>query len=155
MPCILNRLIWRLKKNRLSCMHNPTIIVAGLLVLAASLQAIAADQDLIAKDSSAGKALYHVVSLKFKEGTTPEQIKAVEEAFAALKTKIPGIMSLHWGTNVSPEKHDKGFTHCFVLTFASDKDRDAYLVHAEHKAFGQVLHPVLGDVMVLDFWAKD
>lgn len=136
-------------------MHNPTFIVAVLLALAASFQAVAADQDPLAKDSSSGKALYHVVSLKFKEGTTPEQIKAVEEAFAALKTKIPGITSLHWGTNVSPEKHDKGFTHCFVLTFTSDKDRDAYLVHAEHKAFGQVLHPVLGDVMVLDFWAKD
>ena len=90
-------------------MNYTTLIVAGLVTLAASLQAVAADD---AKDT--GKALYHVVSIKFKEGATPEQIKAVEEAFAALKTKIPGITSLHWGTNVSPEKHDKGFTHCFV-----------------------------------------
>jgi hypothetical protein len=102
-----------------------------------------------------GKALYHVVSLKLKEGATPEQIKAVEEAFAALKTKIPGITSLHWGTNVSPEHHDKGFTHCFVLTFAAEKDRDTYLTHDEHKAFGKVLGPIMADVMVIDFWAKD
>ena len=134
-------------------MHYPTLIVAGFLALSFSLRAIGADDS--AKDSTAGKALYHVVSLKFKEGATPEQIKAVEEAFAALKTKIPGITSLHWGTNVSPEKHDKGFTHCFVLTFAAEKDRDAYLVHAEHKAFGALLGPVMADVMVLDFWSKE
>jgi hypothetical protein len=102
-----------------------------------------------------GKKLFHVVSLKYKDGTTPEQIKAVDEAFAALKTKVPGITSLHWGDNVSPEKHDHGFTQCFVLTFATDKDRDAYLVHPEHKAFGQLLGPVMEDVMVLDFWGNE
>ena len=133
-------------------MHHTSIIVAGLLVLAVSLHAMAADEPA---KSPGGKSLYHVVSLKFKAGTTPEQIKAVEEAFAALKTKIPGVTSLHWGTNVSPEKHDNGFTHCFVLTFGTDKDRDAYLVHAEHKAFGALLHPVLQDVMVLDFWGNE
>jgi hypothetical protein len=42
-----------------------------------------------------------------------------------------------------------------VLTFASDKDRDTYLTHDEHKAFGKVLGPVMADVMVIDFWAKE
>ncbi len=102
-----------------------------------------------------GKALYHVVCLKFNEGTTPEQIKPAEEAFVALKGKIPGIVTLHWGTNVSPEDHAKGFTHCFVLTFAKAKDRDAYLVHQDHKAFGALLGPVMADVMVIDFWSQD
>ena len=74
------------------------------------------------------KMLYHVVSLKFKPTATPEQVKAVEQAFADLKTKIPGIVTLNWGTNVSPEKHDKGFTHMWVLSFKSPADRDAYLV---------------------------
>ena len=72
----------------------------------------------------------------------------------ALKEKIPGIASLDWGTNVSPEKHDKGFTHCFVLSFASEKDRDAYLPHPAHKAFGKMLGPILDDVMVIDFWSQ-
>ncbi len=99
--------------------------------------------------------LHHVVSLKFKETAKPDQIKQVESAFVALKTKIPGIKSLAWGTNVSPEKLNKGFTHCFVLTFTSEKDRDAYLVHPDHKAFGALLGPVLADVMVIDFWARN
>jgi hypothetical protein len=98
--------------------------------------------------------LLHVVSLKFKEGATKEQIKAVEDAFGALPSKIPGIASYKWGTNVSPEKHDKGFTHCFILGFKSEKDRDDYLVHPDHKAFGKTLGPVFGDVFVIDFWAQ-
>jgi hypothetical protein len=104
----------------------------------------------------AGRAkLRHVVAFQFKAGTPPEKIKEVEDAFRALKSKIPEVEALEWGTNVSPEKHDKGFTHGFILTFKSAKDRDAYLVHPEHKKFGQRVHPVLADVFVIDFWAKD
>lgn len=123
-----------------------------LILLAAVLVSMTLTPTARAADEK--KMLYHVVSVKFKADATPEQIKAAEQAFAALKTKIPGIASLNWGTNISPEKKDKGFTHCFVLTFASEKDRDAYLPHPEHKAFGKVLGPVVADVMVIDFWSQ-
>jgi hypothetical protein len=107
-------------------------------------------------DASAKKGkLNHVVALKFKEGASKEQIQAVEEAFRGLKKKIKEIDALEWGTNVSPEKHDKGFTHCFILSFKSDKDRDTYLVHPDHKAFGKVLGPVMADVFVVDFWTQN
>lgn len=105
-------------------------------------------------EKSTGK-LRHVVAFKFKEGTTKEQIKQVEDAFRDLKKKIKEIKAYEWGTNVSPEKHDKGFTHGFVLTFDSAKDRDTYLEHPDHKAFGKIVGPVLGDVFVIDFWAKE
>jgi hypothetical protein len=120
-------------------------LLTGLLAL--SLLAPAAD--------SPKARLRHVVSLKFKDDATKEQIKQVEDAFAALETRIPTVNALKWGTNVSPEKLNKGFTHCFLLTFKSDKDRDTYLVHPAHKEFGKLLEPVLADVMVIDFWAKD
>ena len=121
------------------------ILIVGVAV---SLCAFAAAQ------SSPSTKLRHVVAFKFKDTATKEQIKVVEDAFRALKTKIPQIMALEWGTNVSPEKLNKGFTHEFILTFNSSKDRDAYLVHPEHKKFGQLLHPVLDDVFAIDFWAK-
>ncbi|HVY70023.1 MAG TPA: Dabb family protein [Verrucomicrobiae bacterium] len=104
--------------------------------------------------TKAGK-LHHVVSFKFKSSATADQIKQVVEAFEALKTKIPQIASLKWGTNVSPEKHDKGFTHMWVLTFNSQQARDEYLVHPAHKEFGQMLGPILDDVFVIDFWAQN
>jgi hypothetical protein len=128
------------------------VYLLGVLMMGLSLSAMAADAT--PKNTKKTGKLYHVVSLKFKESATPDQIHAVEKAFRELKTKIPGITSLEWGTNVSPEHHDKGFTHCFVLTFKTDKARDEYLVHPAHKAFGQVLGPVMADVMVIDFWAQ-
>jgi hypothetical protein len=136
----------------MNTLHCTALVLAVGFVAAAF--AVAADKSAKPAPPDAKGELFHVVSLKFKPGATPEQIGLVEQSFAGLKEKIPGIASLKWGTNVSPEKHDKGFTHCFVLTFATEKDRDAYLVHEDHKAFGQVLGPVMADVFVLDFWGK-
>ena len=96
----------------------------------------------------------HIVALKFKDTASPEQIKKVETSFAELKNKIPQIVTLEFGTNISPEKLNKGFTHGFLLSFKTEKDRDAYLVHPDHKAFGDSLGPVLGDVFVFDFVAE-
>ncbi|MDB5242587.1 MAG: stress responsive alpha-beta barrel protein, partial [Spirosoma sp.] len=56
-----------------------------------------------------------------------------------------------WGTNHSPENLNKGLTHAFILTFDSEKDRDAYLPHPAHKAFGGVVGAWLADVTVVDF----
>ncbi len=99
--------------------------------------------------------LRHVVLFKFKEGTSAENIKKVEEAFTALPSKISQIQGYEWGLNNSPEGLEKGFTHCFFLTFKSEKDRAIYLPHPDHKAFGAVLTPYLDDVLVVDYWTKN
>jgi hypothetical protein len=122
--------------------------VCTFLLIGSLLPAVPADA------ASNASKLVHVVSFKFKSGTTPEQIGKVVDAFRDLKKKIPGIQGFEWGTNVSPEKHDKGFTHVFQLAFKSEKDRDAYLVHPDHRAFGKLLGPVLEDVFVVDYWTQ-
>ncbi len=99
--------------------------------------------------------LLHVVSFKFKDSASKEDIKKVEDAFRALKSKVPQIKKLVWGLNNSPEGLNKGCTHAWVLTFGSEADRDAYLVHPDHKEFGKLVGPLLGDVFVVDFWTKD
>ena len=98
--------------------------------------------------------LRHVVLFAFKETATPEQIDAVVADFATLPTAIPGIVSYEWGTNVSPEGLNDGFTHCFTLTFASDKDRDAYLVHPAHERFVGTLGKSLARSLVVDYWTR-
>ncbi|MCG8308536.1 MAG: Dabb family protein [Cytophagales bacterium] len=100
------------------------------------------------------KKLRHVVLFKFKEGTSAADIKKVEDAFAALPGKIPQIKDFEFGTNNSPEGLDKGFTHCFFLTFDDEAGRDIYLPHPDHKKFGEVLTPHLGDVLVVDYWTE-
>ena len=110
-------------------------------------------QDLMEKKQDS--LLRHVVIFKFKEGASQGEITEIEEAFKALPSKIPQIVSLEWGLNNSPEGLNKGFTHCFFLTFKSEADRAVYLPHPDHKAFGKLLGPVLDDVMVIDYWSRE
>ncbi|MEQ9407037.1 MAG: Dabb family protein [Fuerstiella sp.] len=98
--------------------------------------------------------LKHAVFFRFKEDATAEDIKKVEEGFAALPEKIDAIKAFEWGVNNSPEKHSDGFTHCFMVTFDSEEGRDAYLPHPEHQAFVEILKPVLDAPRVLDFHAQ-
>ncbi|MBI3852568.1 MAG: Dabb family protein [Verrucomicrobia bacterium] len=127
------------------------LIVTGCWFVLLAIWIVAA-----AAGTSAGKGtLRHMVAFKFKETVTPEQIKQVEDAFRALRTKIPQIISFEWGTNISPEKFDKGFTHGYILGFKNPKDRDSYLAHPEHKKFAEFAGPLLADIFVIDFQVKD
>ena len=105
-------------------------------------------------DEVTGPQLRHVVLFKFKETSSAEDIKQVEEAFNALPSKISEIKGYEWGTNNSPENLNKGLTHCFFLTFSSEADRDTYLTHPDHVAFGDIAGPHIADVTVVDYWTK-
>lgn len=100
------------------------------------------------------KVLRHVVMFGFKPEVSAQQIKEVEEAFCALPSQIDLIKRYEWGTDCSPEGLQQGLTHCFFLTFHSDADRDAYLIHPAHKAFGKVLGDKASAVTVVDYWTK-
>ena len=69
-----------------------------------------------------------------------------------LPGKIDVIHDFEWGTDVSVEGAARGFTHCFFVTFRTAEDRDAYLPHPDHKAFGQLIRPHLDQVLVFDYW---
>ena len=126
--------------------------VVALAGLMASARGTAAEEG---ENSLQLGKVRHVVLFKFKDGTTAEQQKSVEDAFRELPEKIHEIVGFEWGTNISPENLSQGFTHCFLLTFNDVKARDAYLPHPAHKAFGKVLRPYLDKVLVIDFVAKD
>ena len=101
------------------------------------------------------KMLRHVVLFKFKDDAKPENVKLVEDAFRKLPSQIKEIKEFEWGTNNSPENLNQGLTHCFFLSFESEKDRDAYLPHPAHKEFGALLRPYLDKVVVVDYWVKE
>jgi quinol monooxygenase YgiN len=100
------------------------------------------------------KMLKHVVLFKFKEGTTPEKIKEVEQAFASLPGKISEIKCFEWGTNVSVENHSEGFTHCFVVTFANEAGLDAYMNNPDLKEFRKSLGGPLEKYIAIDYWTN-
>jgi len=98
--------------------------------------------------------VFHIVHFRFKTDATPAQIAQVEKDFAALKGKIDVVQSLDGGTDISPEKLSDGFTHCWVLTFKNEADRDTYIAHPAHKAFVATLKGVLDKPLVVDFIPK-
>jgi lysophospholipase L1-like esterase len=99
--------------------------------------------------------LRHIVLFKFKSDVTKEQIKEVEDAFAALPKKIKQIKGFEAGTDVSVEGKSEGFTHGFVVTFADEKGREIYLPHLAHKEFVSLVGPRIEKVLVFDFWTKN
>lgn len=120
----------------------PAFLAAAVLALLMSTTASAAD------------APYrHVVLFKFKDSATAEQIQSVEDAFRKLPKEIDTIVDFEFGTNVSPEGKDDGFTHCFFLTFKDKAGLEVYLPHPAHKAFGAALRPHLDKVLVIDYVA--
>lgn len=98
--------------------------------------------------------LRHVVIFKFKDSSSPEDVKKVAEAFANLYGKVPQIKSFEWGINNSPEKFNEGFTHCFVLTFSAEKDLADYQLNPAHIEFQKILKPHMEKVFVVDYWVK-
>lgn len=102
------------------------------------------------------KLLRHVVIFKFNNNATDEDIDRLNKSFAALATKIPVVKDFEWGLNDSPEDFHQGFTHCYMLTFSSERDRDeVYSPHPEHKAFVESLQPYLEKVFVVDYWVQE
>lgn len=129
--------------------------VAGslLLLVAISASSIFVGRSLSVAQETSPKPLRHVVLFKFKEGSSKEQIEKLVAEFRALPKKIPAIAEFEYGVNNSPEGLNEGLTHCFLVTFKSEKDRDAYLPHAAHKAFVDQLLPHLDKAVVVDYFA--
>lgn len=95
----------------------------------------------------------HIVIFKYHDDAAPEKVKAISDAFWALKDRIAGIIGFEAGVNNSPENLNRGLTHVFQLTFVDAAARDAYLPHPEHKAFGEILRGagILEEVFVIDY----
>ena len=125
-----------------------------LFAIVFSITAIAILPFCFAEEKPA-KMLRHIVMFQFKESSSQEDVQKVVNAFRSLKSSIPQVAAFECGTNNSPEGLANGFTHCFLITFKSEADRDVYLPHPKHKEFVEVLKPHLEKVQVLDYWAAD
>ena len=79
-------------------------------------------------------------------------IQTVVDAFAALPAQLPSVLEFEHGVNESPEHLNDGFTHVFVLTFATrEAFETAYLHEPAHQAFVGTLSGVLARALVVDF----
>lgn len=107
------------------------------------------------KTENEEKLLRHVVIFKFKDEASEEDINTLNESFNAVAEAIPVVKYFEWGINDSPEDFHQDFTHCYLLTFASEEDRDSvYTPHPKHQAFVKSLGPHLEKVFVVDYWTN-
>ena len=101
------------------------------------------------------KRLRHMVIFKFNEDSSTEDVDRLNKSFIALADSISVIQDFEWGLNDSPENFHQDFTHCYLVTFASEEDRDSiYAPHPAHQAFVESLGPHLEKVFVVDYWAQ-
>lgn len=70
-----------------------------------------------AASATAPKSVIHVVTVDFKEGTTPAEIKAAIDGVNKLPAAFPGITRV-WTRTI---KNQSGKSHVFVMEFASEK----------------------------------
>jgi Stress responsive A/B Barrel Domain len=122
-------------------------------IILISVMAIASIMTANAQPASGTKLLRHVVLFGWKAGTDTAAIQKVVNAFRQLPGKISLIKGFEYGVNNSPEGLNQGLSHCFFLTFASEKDRDDYIIHPAHKAFATMEKPGFEKVTVFDYWA--
>ena len=127
-----------------------SLFVAIVLLAITSMQVAAVGSEA----KSETKKLRHVVMFGFNVSSTEADIQHVVDEFAKLPSKIDSIVDFEHGVNNSPEGLNDGLTHCFLVTFADEAGREAYLPHPAHKAFVEVLKPHMAKAVVLDYWAE-
>ena len=93
----------------------------------------------------------HIVLLKFKEGTSAEQINQLFDELLDMTETIPAIEDYVSGANCSPEGLNQGYTHGLVMTFTDAAARDAYLPHPDHERVKQAVLPHVESVVVFEF----
>lgn len=78
----------------------------------------------------------HVVLIRFRPEVTAGERAAMRYDLAALRAGMPGFLRLDWGPNASPGGLGHGFDEGFVIDFADEATRDAYLADPGHAAVG-------------------
>jgi hypothetical protein len=81
----------------------------------------------------------HIVLLKARPEVTEAHIAAIFADLAAIRTRLPGVLSIHSGRSESPEKIERGYMHGFTVDFTDWQALAAYQDHPDHKRVGAAL----------------
>jgi hypothetical protein len=96
--------------------------------------------------STSPKTVIHIVTVKWKDGTTAEQIKAALDGARALPARYKGIT--HVWTNAIKVQGDK--THVIVMEFANEKALADYTDSDAQKEWYKVYLDIRGQSTTFD-----
>ena len=112
-----------------------SLLIVGLLALGVNV-AFAAD--------TAPKSVIHVITVAFKDGTTPAQVAAVLDGAKKLPADYPGIT--HVWTNAIKVQNPEGAkvkkTNVIVMEFASAQALKDYTDSAAQKKWYELYLPI-------------
>jgi heme-degrading monooxygenase HmoA len=101
----------------------------------------------------------HIVLMRAREDVTEAHIATIFADLAAIREKLPGILSIHTGRSESPEKIERGYMHGFTVDFTDWDALAAYQAHPDHKRAGAALVAAseggLDGILVFDLPIKD
>jgi hypothetical protein len=100
------------------------------------------------------KQLKHIVLFRFNDSANEAYLEQIHTQLMALQDTVDELQAIEGGTDVSTENLNDGFSHCYIMTFASIADKDSYLQHASFQAFGDLLKQNLEKIMVMDYWTE-
>ena len=93
--------------------------------------------------------LKHIVFLKFKPGTSEDDIMDIEKGLAGLPDRIPEIKRYEFGRDIL--RSDRSYDFALLSEF---KDQDAmkqYQIHPYHFAVLNKINAVCEDIIAVDF----
>lgn len=139
-------------------MKNLVLVFVSILLFSScgkkAEKEVAGKKEVKLETTKDEKILRHVVIFKFNDSTSSEQVEKLNRSFGELANHIPVIQNFEWGLNDSPEDFHQDFTHCYLLSFQSEEDRDSiYTPHPKHQEFVASLGPHVEKVFVVDYWA--
>jgi hypothetical protein len=130
-----------------------SLLSAGILSLGATATFAQAEKEKKGKrkqaamsqgSETAPKTVIHVVTVAFKEGTTPEQIQAVLDGVRAMPAKYKGMTRV-W-TKTHKIQNQRGaeipVTHAFVMEFADMEAFTGYTGSEAQLEWYKIYEPV-------------
>jgi antibiotic biosynthesis monooxygenase (ABM) superfamily enzyme len=116
------------------------------LILTLLLAALACPFQIMAA-ADKPKTVIHVVTIKWKEGTTPDQIAKAIKAAEEMAASYPGIKRI-WTRAIKVQ--GQGFTHAIVMEFESEEALQKYAGSEAQKKWYEVYLPIRGQSLTHD-----
>jgi hypothetical protein len=88
------------------------------------------------------KSVIHVVTIRWNEGVTPEQIKAAVDGVEKVAADYAGIRNI-WTKPLKVQ--GQGYTHAVVMEFESAEALEKYAGSAAQKEWYKVYLPIRGE----------
>jgi hypothetical protein len=118
-----------------------TLVIAASLALASSTFAAETEP----------KTVIHVVTVAWKEGTTPAQIQAALDGVKKLPSQYKGLTRVWTRTlKAQGKSDDQAITHAFVMEFASEKAFADYTDSDAQKEWYKTYLPIRGRSVTSD-----